>query len=141
MPGPRVFTVEEANQLLPGVERIFQELDRLKDHLKNTKIRVNALELIWGESLRNADCADNREYLGLMDEMNRTSGLFNVEAAKITALGGVLKGVEPGLIDFYGLREGHLVFLCWQRGEESITHWHHVDTGFSGRQRLDVTEL
>jgi hypothetical protein len=28
------------------------------------------------------------------------------------------------------------VFLCWERAEDDITHWHAIDEGFSGRQPL-----
>ena len=42
------------------------------------------------------------------------------------------KGFEEGLVDFYTLRDDRLVLLCWQLGEEEITHWHEVGAGFAG---------
>ena len=29
------------------------------------------------------------------------------------------------------------IFLCWRLGEERITHWHEIESGFSGRQPID----
>jgi len=33
------------------------------------------------------------------------------------------------------------VFLCWRLGEDRISHWHEIDTGFSGRQPIDAAIL
>ncbi|HEY0758163.1 MAG TPA: DUF2203 family protein [Acidisarcina sp.] len=33
--------------------------------------------------------------------------------------------------------DGEIVLLCWKMGETRITHWHTVESGFSGRQPLD----
>lgn len=137
MPGPRVYTVEEASHLIPELEAVFERLEELRGRLRSTKIRINALELIHGEAIREADNPDHREYLALVDDLERTTARFNQETQLVQDLGGVMKGVDPGLVDFYGVHGGHLVFLCWRRGEPAITHWHDVDTGFAGRRPLD----
>lgn len=48
----------------------------------------------------------------------------------------LIKDLERGLIDFPALIGGREVFLCWEVGEDDIEHWHDLDTGFSGRERL-----
>ena len=55
----------------------------------------------------------------------------------LLAAGCVLKGFEQGLVDFYGMYEGRVVCLCWLQGEGSVTHWHELDAGFSGRRPID----
>jgi len=40
-------------------------------------------------------------------------------------------------VDFYSLREDRPIFLCWRLGEDRITHWHEIDSGFAGRQPID----
>jgi hypothetical protein len=42
-------------------------------------------------------------------------------------------------VDFYSLRDDRPVFLCWKLGEARIEHWHELNAGFGGRQRLDVS--
>lgn len=139
MPGPRVFTSDEANALLPDVEEVLLRLDKAQERVRRTKIRINALELIHGPGVQEDENADHREYVSLVEQLAKETELFNTETQRIGEMGGVLKGVEPALVDFYGVHEGLLVFLCWRRGEPAITHWHHVDTGFSDRQPLDST--
>ena len=50
-------------------------------------------------------------------------------------LGGVVKDVEGGLVDFPGRVEGEDVWLCWKRGESKIHFWHPLYAGFSGTCR------
>ena len=44
--------------------------------------------------------------------------------------------VDRGLIDFPALRDGNEVYLCWELGEDEITHWHELDDGYGGRTPL-----
>jgi hypothetical protein len=54
----------------------------------------------------------------------------------IHALGGQVKDLDQGLIDFSALREEEEVLLCWQVGEDEIGHWHGLGEGFAGRRDL-----
>ncbi len=138
MPGPRVHTPEEANALLADLETILDRLEEMQRRMRRTKIRINALELIHGQALQGEECEDHREYVSLVEQLSNETEEFNRESQRIGELGGVLKGLDPALVDFYGVHEGVLVFLCWRRGESAITHWHHVDTGFDDRRPLDA---
>ena len=46
---------------------------------------------------------------------------------QLEELGCVLKDLAQGLVDFYVMREGELVFLCWKQGEERIRFWHPLE--------------
>ncbi|MCX6895109.1 MAG: DUF2203 domain-containing protein [Verrucomicrobia bacterium] len=47
-----------------------------------------------------------------------------------------IKDIERGLIDFPAIVAGREVFLCWEHDEESVEHWHDLNSGFSGREPL-----
>jgi len=66
------------------------------------------------------------EYAARMAEM----------AGQVEALGGFLKDIDQGLIDFPYEIEDDVVFLCWQSGECQIIAWHTIDSGFSDRRPL-----
>ena len=56
---------------------------------------------------------------------------------ELESLGAVLKDARTGLIDFYSRIDGKLVFLCWKYGEDTITHYHEIESGFTGRRPIE----
>ena len=57
---------------------------------------------------------------------------------ELEALGGLLRDYEQGSVDFYGEVDGEIVYLCWQRGEHHVQHWHRLDEGFSKRRPIQL---
>ena len=81
----------------------------------------------WGES---------PEQLALRGEIDAVAVRINGYVDELGQVGCLLKGFGDGLVDFYGLQEGRLVFLCWRLGEEAVTHWHELDAGVAGRRPI-----
>lgn len=54
----------------------------------------------------------------------------------IGALGGTVKDLGLGLVDFPHRRDGRLVNLCWKYGEPAIGYWHGLDEGYAARKPL-----
>lgn len=127
----RTFTVENANRALPLVRRIVQDIvaehPRWKDLVARYELAAAGARPEWGES---------PDQLALRREIDAVAARINGYVDELTAVGCLLKGFEDGLVDFYGLREGRLVFLCWRLGEASVSHWHELDAGFAGRQAI-----
>ena len=69
-------------------------------------------------------------------ELDPVNGVV-APVAELNALGVEIKGLDVGLVDFPGEMEGRPVYLCWRYGEPSVSHWHELETGFSGRQPID----
>ena len=134
MPGPRVFGVEEVDALIPRLETIFARVDEIRARLKTLSIRVNALELIWGNAVHDPKNTDHGELAGHLADMKQAQDDVEALTKKVARLGGHVKSIDPPLVDFYGVREGRLVYWCWTRGESHVEHWHHVDQGFANRQ-------
>lgn len=134
MVGPRVYEIEEVNELIPDLQRIFAELGELRSKLRTLKVRVDALELIWGDALHESDNPDHGELQSHLGDIRSIQQEFERASQRIAALGGQVKKLEPPLVDFFGVREGRLVHWCWAGGEEAIGYWHHIDEGFAGRQ-------
>lgn len=134
MPGPRVFSVEEVAELIPRLSAIFARVDDARARLRTLTIRANALELIWGRKVHEEGNPDHKEFGEFLAEMKEAEDEVEKLTKRVGRLGGQVKSVDPPLVDFYGVREGRLVFWCWTRGETRIEHWHHVDQGFANRQ-------
>jgi hypothetical protein len=139
--GPRVFSPREASALIPQLESILDELDRIRGRLRQVKTKVDVLEMLWGDEVRTEPNPDNREYSHYMEEIERSKKEFDAATEKIADLEGLLKSAEQGLVDFYGVIEGRLVFLCWKHGEKAIEFYHHLEEGFAGRQPIPAEEL
>ncbi len=127
---PRLFTVDEANGLLPAVrpliENILENLRRLKSK-SATVIRNEQLD---------PEAPDLMTRLRQDEEIARLVGEIKGWVEEIHGHGCVCKGVEHGLIDFPCLLGAEVVFLCWQYGEPNVAHWHRIEDGFAGRRTL-----
>lgn len=136
MAGPRVFTLDEANEMLPDIDQAFEEIDELREKLRLAKVKLNALEMIWGSSLHIGDCPDRKEAKVLVGELEEVEKAVGAIVQRLAEAGTIVKDVHAGLVDLYHVHDGQLVFLCWKRGEDEIVAWHHVDTGYSDRESL-----
>ena len=136
MPGPRVYTVEEAQALVPSLEQAFARLDVLRERLRQLKIKLTALEMIWGSKIKERDFPDHSEGQDLMRQLKEVEEGFQSVLSDLGEQSVTVKDVESGLCDLYHVRDGRLVFLCWKRGEKVFEAWHHVDAGFAGREPL-----
>lgn len=136
MSTPRIFTVREAEATLPLVRRIVADL---LSAYPRWKALVGSYELLTGplqaQDQEPAEVVEVRE--AVAREAERISGYLQ----ELEEIGCGFKGFDVGLVDFYALRDDRLVYLCWQHGEDHITHWHEVDAGFTGRQPVDEIML
>jgi hypothetical protein len=127
---PRLFTVDEANDLLPTlrpvVEQILENIRRLKSSSERA-IRQGRLD---------PEAPDLMNRLRQDDEITRLVGELKGRVEEINGYGCICKGVELGLIDFPCLLGSEVVFLCWQIGEARVGHWHRMEDGFAGRKAL-----
>jgi hypothetical protein len=124
----KIFTVEEANALLPSVRKIVGRIQR--SHKAVSRYREVAKKAAEAAEQGGGGISEGVQYAVVLSEL--TLALTELEA-----LGVQLKDFERGLIDFPSLRDGRVVLLCWQMGEgDELEWWHDVDTGFAGRTPL-----
>ena len=128
--GKKYFTLDEARRALPLVKRIAADIQatqalRLKIHAELSaglpELSLASQELLQGDFDRATERLEN-----LIEEL-----------AKI---GVELKDPSRALLDFPAMFEGREVLLCWKADEESITHWHELESGFAGRKPVELLE-
>lgn len=132
----RIFTVDEANRLLPAIDAIFREMDARSARARELSDLIGDLESYWGPGIEDAANADRAMYATLKEELARVLGELNDATIRLSALGCELKDPNRGLVDFYAYVNGELVYLCWQRGERSVGYFHTLEAGFPGRKPL-----
>ena len=133
-PPLKLFTLQEANALLPRVRGIVARLQ---------EIYVLFQQYAEGgshpASLQRTNGHPKLEPASALPQLREIQALRDEAEALIKAiveLGVALKDIEQGLIDFPTERDGRIVYLCWKHGEDEIRFWHELDTGFAGRQPL-----
>lgn len=132
----RRFTLEEAESLLPEIEKSIREAISLKSEFDQAQRELQAITqrviMLGGVLL-------DRQAIQLI----RTRGETNAERLKavignIQDSGCIIKDLDVGLVDFPTLFRGEEVYLCWKLGEAGIGFWHGTDEGFAGRKAIDA---
>jgi hypothetical protein len=139
--GPRIYTPREANALVPKLTRAFDDIDEIRNRLKTIKGKIDVLEMIWGEEVQAETNPDHKEHTHYLEEIEQAKKDYDSAGRRIADFEAVVKSIEQGLVDFYGVIDSRLVFLCWKRGEKSIEFYHHLEDGFPGRQPIPAEEL
>lgn len=132
MEEPILFTLEEANALLPHVRETIEIIQENKRRLDELNAEIGTLQ---GQTRGNGHGGGSK----LSDLEHRavvSRGMIEAKIANLRGVGCELKSIEPGLVDFPSERDGRVVYLCWQMGESTISYWHDLDAGFAGRQPL-----
>ena len=134
----RLFTIEQANAMLPLVRAITTDLARLGSDVMERRHRLALVA--EGRKLKPGDPYSD-ELAHMQDELEKDQLKLREYVEELQELGVEPKGAIEGLVDFPCLMDGRVVYLCWKLGEERITHWHEVDAGFTGRQPIDAAIL
>ena len=123
----RLFTLSEANHLIPQLNSRLNSVRDAKAVLSRTK-----------EDIRRA--STQAEYGGgsSVGHLYITSlQQISSHLQAIQELGVLVKDLELGLCDFPHMRDGRVVFLCWKLGEREIKWWHETTTGYQDRCPLE----
>jgi len=127
---PRLFTVNEANDLLPKLRPLVEQI------LENIRRLKGASESVIRREQLDADAPNLMDRLRQDAEIAKLIGQVQGWVDEINSHGCTCKGVEQGLIDFPCMLGAEVVFLCWQLGEPQVVFWHRIEDGFAGRKPL-----
>ncbi len=119
----RVFSVFEANQLIPHLQSHLTEVQRGKAILLQTRDEVKKAA---AQSSGGGGTGVGAHYVKSLQAIS-----LNLQA--IHELGVLVKDVDLGLCDFPHVLDGRVVYLCWKLGEPEIRWWHEVTCGYKDR--------
>jgi len=153
----RYFTLGEVDRLVPRLERIFVQVLQLRAAMRTEEIKLERAGVrIPPDSLEPREAREGRE--GAREagrESTRETqreppsirqarllwkGYYETltdRLAEVERLGGEVKDLETGLVDFLARRGKQDILLCWKLGERNVGYWHPLDAGFRGRQPID----
>lgn len=115
----KFFTPKEANQTLPLVKKIVEDILKSGQEIRDRSAKIGA------------HAEKNPDVIRLMDQLE---DLF----LEIENLGCSYKdwNFSVGLVDFPALIEGREVFLCWKSDENELKFYHEMEEGFAGRKSI-----
>jgi hypothetical protein len=126
----RIFTLAEAQSLLPRLRTLLEELSQEWKRMSELNPEI--------QKARNNAPLNGYSKFGV-EYVESVSHLMSL-IHEIKDMGVLLKDADKGLCDFPYIKGGRMVYLCWQLGEDAIQYWHDVETGFAGREPLDESD-
>ena len=162
----RNYTVAEVEALIPSLEEVFTRILQLRVRLRGLekKLERAGASVEWEPvptSARNRDrraagavgspspppppsdgeaAPEGSESAQVVHARSLFRGYYEALSEgleEIRAMGGDVKDLDLGLVDFPGRRGSDDILLCWRLGEKRIEYWHTVEGGFANRRRLD----
>jgi hypothetical protein len=133
---PRLWGVEAANARIAALDELLPRLAGWVTRLGEVHGELHRLGEFWGPEVDAEDHADHEIKARLDAEWRNLSRRLEEAMASLRAEGIEVKSLENGLVDFYGLVDGEVVFLCWQRGEPELGFFHTLTGGFAHRRPL-----
>jgi len=127
----RHFTLKEANNLLPQIKLLVEEIKEKRQELYSVIEKFE--EEVEGRK-------DQLEIMYQKTEIDRLNKEISELIDIIESFGAVVKGIDPLLVDFPSQHKGQLIWLCWKEGEEKIEYWHGFSEGFTGRKPVSMLE-
>ena len=128
-----ILSLEDANALIPELESC---LDRLTTHKEACDRRHD--QLFFRELLEHAEHRAGRavDPTALEDECLALESLtqgMEQEVQKIRELGGLVRDLNEGWVDFLGLWQKKIVFFCWKKGQKRIDYFHPLRSPANAR--------
>jgi hypothetical protein len=112
----KLFTVEQANRMLPLVRRIME--DAARDYFR-WQDRVRDFELA---SLRSTVESPDPEAMELEKEVLRLAESIDSYLHEIRQLGAEVVSIDGGVVAFPGQANGHEVQLSWRLGDDRVEY-------------------
>jgi hypothetical protein len=119
----KTFTLQEAEALLPELEKRLKLVRTKKEAYSRTHDLLFMHELV---------CAAERSNGFLEESDDLEDGIHALEEAiedlakdveAIFAMGCLLRNIEKGHVEFFGLHDGAEVYFSWQLGEPCVGHY------------------
>ena len=131
----RLFTLEEAQGLIPRVSRLLGDAVALRagcSEVENAiRSSVERIMMMGGMSVDPEAARVERARLA-------SSAIRLKEVLEeVEKIGCQVKDLDIGLIDFPTAYQGAEACLCWKLGEPEIQFWHRADEGYAGRKPID----
>ena len=95
---PRVFTLEEANALIPKLEKLTEELIQKRNRMQQKHDQLLVLDLIAGDKIHDYSSKDGKEYLEKSAELEALVLSFEEDIMKVPT--ATIRATRRALVSF-----------------------------------------
>jgi hypothetical protein len=124
----RIYTIDEANALVPQVRAVLLQMAVEQRRLDASHADMHRQLDANGDPTAAAEAGRREAEVAEIREGMRTLLLH------LSELEVELRDIEMGLVDFPGERDGEAVWLCWRLADPRVAFWHRTDEGYSTRR-------
>ena len=134
---PRLFTTGEVDALIPKLAELMEtalqrhgQAQALAEAIRAARERIR---------ISGGAAVDQRDWRARAERLDGLTIEVRAALEEIATMGGSVKDLELGLVDFPGLVPGagdEPVNLCWKLGESAVRFWHGFDEGYAQRKPL-----
>ncbi len=121
----KVFDIDTARDLITVIKPIVEDINSKREELYSCLARLEEEK-------------DELEKLYLKSHIEDLDTDIRRLFQKIEALGGVIKGIDPILVDFLSFHQNRYIWLCWKEDEDTLMFWHELHEGFAGRKPIEL---
>jgi hypothetical protein len=130
----RYFEPTDVERLIPQLTRVMGSIMRANEQATAIGRRLEEERERIG--LAGGGVIDRAAWKADMEQVTCLTETVKTGLTEIMGMGGTIKDVALGLVDFPHRRDGRVVNLCWKYGETRVSHWHGLDEGFANRKPL-----
>jgi hypothetical protein len=120
------YTRDEVRALLPQVREWLAQLNQLRSDVDRYDKRLS------GMNSEGQDTGGDTVNKWIRALAGMQAILADFQQRQI-----FIKDLRRGLVDFPAIIGGKEVFLCWESDEDDVEYWHDLESGYSGREKLD----
>ena len=128
------FSPRDVEALIPTLTEIMGDVMRAQAEAAEVRERFHAEQ--GRIAMMGGSVSDHAFWRQGRADLERVGRRIQSRVEDIERLGGVIKDLDTGLVDFPHRRHGEVVNLCWKHGETAIEYWHGLDEGFAKRKPL-----
>lgn len=129
----KLFTIEQANAMLPLVRAITADLVNLTRDVADRNARLGLL--MQGRELRNGDPYSD-ELANIKSELTKDQHRLEIFEQELRDLGLVVLDASSGLIGFPAQFEDRTIVWSWKHGESEVCHYQELGAALAQRHSL-----
>jgi hypothetical protein len=132
----KLFRPFEVNALIPKLSEIVDAM--IDRHQRAQTLKSQIEEERRQVQLAGGSRIDQRAWKARLEHLEGLAVEVRESIRAIEDLGGVVKDLSIGLVDFPGFIPGRRdpVNLCWKYGEDAVGFWHGFDEGYAQRKPI-----